>query len=114
MSAKNLVTNKPQIGLFIIVYRNENGSVLAQQLPEQFQAWINHTKPFIMAGKVLGFFTNGLIEPLPHFRSIVIVNPVFIPGIIRRVDINTLDLSSIIRQQRFVRLAPKPGQVALV
>ena len=52
-----------------------------------------------MAGKV--FFVNNLTEPVLHHRAgdIIVIDPLLIAGIVRRVDIDTLYLASVSRQK---------------
>jgi hypothetical protein len=49
------------------------------------------------------FFINDLAKPLLHHGAVdvVVVNPLFIPGIVRRVNVDALNFSCISRQKGF-------------
>ena len=51
------------------------------------------------------FVINGCIlcEPLLHQRTVhvVVIAPVFVAGVVGRIDIDTLDTVGIAREQRF-------------
>ncbi|MGD0814260.1 MAG: hypothetical protein ABSA83_11700 [Verrucomicrobiota bacterium] len=58
-----------------------------------------------MAGKVFGFPTNGFAQPFADQRAVdvVVVNPAFVAGVVRWVNVDALDLPGVVRQQRFER-----------
>jgi hypothetical protein len=56
-----------------------------------------------MAGKVFGLRIYGFAEPFFDFGAIdiVVVDPVFVAGVIGRFDINAFDFSSVVGQEGF-------------
>ena len=58
-----------------------------------------------MAGKVFGFLANNFAKPLTDERAVdaVVVNPSFVAGVVRRVNVDALDLPGVVRQQRLER-----------
>jgi hypothetical protein len=56
-----------------------------------------------MAGQVFNLFAYGFAKPCLHFRTvhIIVVNPAFIAGIVRRIDVYALNLAGIIWQKSF-------------
>jgi hypothetical protein len=72
-------------------------------MPEQGKAGIHHTKPLVMPRKIFSLFANDLAKPFSHLRTvyIVVINPVLIAGIVRRIDINTFDLPGVVREKGF-------------
>ncbi len=58
-----------------------------------------------MAGKVFGFLAHGFTEPVADERAVdvVVVCPAFVTGVVRRVDVDSLDLSGAVREQRLER-----------
>jgi hypothetical protein len=87
--------------ILIVIDAYKYYSIVSQQFPQQFQPGCHHTEPFIVTGKV--FPVNHLAEPFLHHGGIdiIVVHPFFITGVVRRIDINTLDFSGIERKQRF-------------
>ena len=87
----------------VIVNRNENHPVLAQQLPCRQQPGVHHIQPVGMVAAVAvtvgvdldPFFGNSRLLPvgLALFGLDKIVT-----GIIRRVDVDAFDLSPVGRQ----------------
>ncbi len=56
-----------------------------------------------MAGQVLSLFPNHFAQPFADERAvdIVIIDPVLVAGVVRRVDVDALHLSGVIGQQGF-------------
>ena len=96
------IQHAAQILNFVVVERDEDNSVLAQELPQQRQPGVHHAEPFVVAAEVFGFFADDLTEPLADagIVDVVVVDPAFVAGVVRRVDVNALDLPAISRQQR--------------
>ena len=55
-----------------------------------------------MARQVFAFLADNLVKPSSDVRRahIVVVNPVLVPGIVRRVDVDALYLARVVGQQR--------------
>ena len=90
----------------MIVNAYKNSTILRQQLVQQLQPRIHHAQPFIMPGQVLALPANHLAQPLfdPRVVHIVVVDPALIARIIRRINIDTLDLSLVPGQQGLERI----------
>src|SRR5215213_2209648 len=76
---------------------------------QQLQAWIHHAQPFIVTKHVL--LTNRIaVQTLPHHPTIdiVVVAPVFVAGVIRRINKDAVHFASIARQQRFKSVEMSP------
>ena len=73
---------------------------------QQLQARVHHTQPLVVAGQVLALFAYDLAQPLLDFGvvDIIVVDPALVAGVVRRIDVDTLHLALITRQQRFQRL----------
>ncbi len=54
-----------------------------------------------MSGQVLGLGPHDLAQPVPHFRAVhrVVVDPLLVAGVVRRVDVDALDLPRVVRQK---------------
>jgi hypothetical protein len=88
---------------FVIVNRDEDRAILSQQFFQQLRSRIHHAEPFIMACGVFAFLADGLADPFFELRLVefVVVDPAFVAGVLRRVNINALDASSMRGQQSF-------------
>lgn len=73
---------------------------------QQFQARIHHAEPFVMTAQILALLAYDLAQPLLDFRvvHVVVVNPLFVARVVRRIDIDTLHATFVFGQQRFQRL----------
>src|ERR1039458_5516945 len=102
---KDFIEQESQSIRFKIINAHEDYAILAQELPEQREAWIHHAKPFVVAGKVFGFLANNFTKPFTDERAVnaVVVNPAFVASVVRRVNVDALDLSGVVRQQRLER-----------
>ena len=69
------------------------------------QTWVHHAQPFVVAAEVFAFLAYYFAKPPFQFRivDIVVIDPVFIAGIVRRINVNALDTAFVIGQQRFQR-----------
>ena len=58
-----------------------------------------------MAGKVFGFLAHGFAQPFLDERAVdvVVVNPAFVAGVVRRINVDALDLPGVVREQRLER-----------
>ena len=86
---------------FVIVNRNEDGAVLAQQLrSQQLQPRQHHAAPLVVPREV--FPVHDLPEPLLHHGRVhvVVVRPTLVPGVVGRVDVDALHLPLMRGQER--------------
>jgi valyl-tRNA synthetase len=51
----------------VIVDTNKNHTVVAEQVAQQFQAWIHHAEPFVVSRQILSLVTDDFAEPLANF-----------------------------------------------
>ena len=77
----------------VIIYAHKDRTVVAEKLFEQLQPRIHHATPLIVAAKILGLFSDRLADPFLklRLRQVVVENPPFVAGVVRRVDVNALD-----------------------
>ena len=101
--SENLVAYQLQICLLVIVDTDENSTSVGQQFMQQLQSRIHHTKPFVVAGQIFAFLSHNFTEPFFDIGIVyvVVVNPFFVARIIRRIYINAINPSFILRKQRF-------------
>ena len=104
-SSKYLVTNKFEVIKFVIIYTDENGTIICKQLLQQSQSRIHHAEPFVVTREILAFLADDFTEPFLDLRvvHVVVVNPSFVSGIVRRIDVDALDPAFILRQKRLER-----------
>lgn len=104
--SENFVAKQFQVGEFVVVDRNKDYPVLRQQLMQQFQTRIHHAEPLVVAAQILALLAHDLAQPLLDFRvvHVVVVNPLFVARVVRRIDIDALDSPLVFGQQRFQRL----------
>ena len=64
---------------------------------QQLQTWVHHAEPLIVARQVFEFLPNDTPKPSPDFRAIhvIVVNPAFIAGVVRRIDIDHFDFAQV-------------------
>ena len=77
---------------------------------QQLQPRVHHAQPLVVAGKVLSLFANHFAQPLFDFGiiDIIVVHPALIAGIVGRINVDALDFSFILGQQRLERLQVIP------
>ena len=103
--SKNLITYHSKTFHFIFIYANKDNPIIRQQIPCQQQAGINHAAPVGMKPSIgVGIFEQAVafLTPLsalnlPLFAlhlKIIGIDKV-VAGVVRRVDINHLDLAEI-------------------
>ena len=58
-----------------------------------------------MPVKRLIFFAHDFTKPLADYGTVdvVVVSPAFVTGVVRRVNVDALDLAGVVRQQRLER-----------
>lgn len=80
---------------------NEYRTVVRQKIAEQRETRVHHAQPLVVMGQVLRLRPDNLPEPLADFRAVdvVVVDPVFVAGVVRRVDVDALDLARVVREQ---------------
>ena len=106
--AKNLITNFTEVCHFIVINRNENHTIIPQQVGCQPQTGIHHIQPVgvIPAHRLrvgLGCLLGDLLVPGQRISKIICVNKI-IAGVIRRVDVDHLDLAVVGRLQQLQHL----------
>lgn len=59
-----------------------------------------------MTAQILALLAYDLAQPLLDFRvvHVVVVNPLFVARVVRRIDIDALHTTFVLGQQRFQRL----------
>jgi hypothetical protein len=91
---------------FVIVHADPDGAILTQKPLQHLEARIHHTEPFVVAGKILGLFADGFAEPFLNEWAVdrVVINPALVSSVVRRIDVDALYLSGVVRQQRLERV----------
>jgi len=58
-----------------------------------------------VAREVFSFLANSFTKPFADQRAIdvVVVNPALVAGVVRRVNVDALDLPGVVREQRLKR-----------
>ena len=89
--------------LFIVVNRDKNRPVLGEQFSEQAQARVHHAAPFVVSGEVFPVNGHVVFQPLAnHGRvHVVRINPAFVAGIVRRVNVDAADAPGVVGQEGF-------------
>src|SRR6266704_1381215 len=84
-----------------LINGNKDYTVIRQEFPQQLEPWHHHAQPLVVSRQV--FPINCFAKPIYHHRRvhIVVVNPTLVAGVVRRINVNALNLSMITRQQRF-------------
>ena len=79
--------------------------IFRQQLLQELQPRIHHAKPLVMPGEILALLADDFTKPFLDTRiiDIVVVAPSLIARIVRRIDVNALDLALVFRQKRLER-----------
>ena len=71
-----------------------------------------------MSVERLAFLADHLAQPLANLRAVdvVVVGPALVARVVRRVDVDTLDLPRVARQQRLqgVQVVALDDEVALI
>ncbi len=65
LRAENLLHQQIEMGEFMIVDRDRDEAVVAQEIPEQAQARVHHAQPFVVAALVACVGADRLAEPGP-------------------------------------------------
>lgn len=68
---------------------------------QQLEPRVHHAEPFVVAGKILAFLADDFSYPLFDFGVVyvVIVDPVFVAGVVGRVDVDELYPAFVLREQ---------------
>jgi len=90
----------------VIIYRDKDYPVLAQELLEQHQARIHHAQPAVVPVQRLAFLAHDFAQPAADLRAVdvVVVDPALVAGVVRRVDVDALHLAGVARQQGLERV----------
>ena len=105
MPAKHFVTYLFEIFLFIVVNTDKDNTIIRQQIPRQHQTRIDHAAPVGMKTSVgVGIFEQPVFVLVIHSHLLVFfflraheivgIDEV-VAGVVRRVDIDHLDLAEI-------------------
>ena len=80
--------------------------VIGEKPLQQFQPWVHHAEPFVMTGEILTLSADHLSQPFQDagIIHVIVVDPLLIAGVVRRIDIDTLDPALIAWQQGFQRV----------
>ena len=93
----------------------KNRPIIRQQFPQELQPGRHHAEPFVMAGQII--LSDFLAQPFLDHRTIhiVVIHPALIPRVIRRVYVDALHLSGVLRKQCLQRkeVVPFNNQVAV-
>jgi hypothetical protein len=65
---------------------------------KEAEAGVHHTEPFIMSREIFREFANSFSEPFPDgwVVDIIVVNPIFVACIIRRINVDAFDFTRVI------------------
>ncbi len=88
---------------FIVVYADKDHTIVGEKIPQQRESRIHHAEPFVVPRQIFGFRPHDLAQPALHLRAIygVVVNPFFVASVVRRVYIDALHFTGVIRQESF-------------
>ena len=91
--AEDFVHQGPEPMYLVVVDGDEDGSIVPEQFPQELQAGQHHAAPLVVACQILA--VHDLAEPVAHHRrvDVVVVDPRFVAGVVRRVDVDALDLA---------------------
>ena len=120
---KNLIAQQLQLRLFVVVNRNEDHAIVAQQVFGQQQARVHEREPAAVgAGAVDVFDVVDVVRGVPQLSEhlalaggeVVAVNEGVVLGVVRRVDVDQLDLAEIAvaQQAQGVEVVALDEQVA--
>ena len=103
--AEDFVTHELQVRLLVVVDADEDCAGRREQLAQELQARVHHAQPLVVAGEVLALLAHDLPEPFPDARvvHVVVVDPALVAGVVRRIDVDAVDLSLVFRKQRLQR-----------
>ena len=101
--AEDFIAKIAKAVYFAVVDTDNDYSGVRQQFVKQLESWPHHAEPLVVAFEV--FLVHGVgrvLEPLAHewAADVVVVAPAFVPGVVRRVDVDAVHLARVHRQQR--------------
>ena len=104
--AENLVHDRPQMGLLVVVDGNPDAAVLGQQPSEQLQTRVHHAQPLVVAAKILAILAHHLTKPFDELRviDVVVVDPRLVAGVVGRIDVDAANPPLVLGQQGLERL----------
>ena len=90
---------------FVVIETDENRPVFPQKLPEQRESGIHHAEPAIVSVERFALLADYLAQPLTDDRAVdvVVVGPTLVARVVRRIDVDALDLSRVVGKERFER-----------
>ena len=115
---KHLIANLPKILHLIVINRNEYNTVLCQQISGNFQPWVDHVQPVRVEPAVaFGVDLVVLQDHIPVFiehpalvselagglAEVILIDKV-VASVVRRIDVDHLDLSKIVLPKKFEHL----------
>jgi len=85
---------------FVVIEGNKHRAIFRQELAKHGDSRIHHAKPLVMTEEVFSFLAHSFPQPFADEGTVnaVVVNPAFVPRIIRRIDIDAFDMSGVGRQ----------------
>ena len=85
----------------IIINADEDRAIVRQEFMQEPQTRVHHAEPFIVAREILALLADNLAKPLFHLKvvDIVIVHPTFLTRVVRRIDVNAIDLALELREE---------------
>lgn len=90
---------------FIVIERHPQAAAFGQEFTQQHEPRPHHAQPLVVAQQVLAVHRIAG-QPFLHDRGIdiVVVTPLFISGVVRRVNEDQINLSRVARQQALQRM----------
>ena len=75
--------------------------IFCEELTKEGKPRIKHAEPLVVARQILRFGSHGLAQPVADFWAVdrVVVDPIFVPRVVGRVDVDALHLPGVIRQK---------------
>ena len=104
--AEDLVADKLEVRELRVVDADEDGARRREQPSQQLQPRVHHAQPLVVSAEVFALLADDLPEPLPDARVVyvVVVDPSLVAGVVRRIDVDAVNLALVLRQQRLERL----------
>ena len=121
---KNFISDFPKIEIFIVINTNEDYAIFRQQISCAYKSRINHRAPLGMKPSIRPVIDLHPVPVLVHHAAVffvfrerllkIIIVDEIVPRIIRRIDINHLDLPKITLLQQLQRLKIIPLNIQIL
>src|SRR6266536_4731345 len=87
----------------VVVYGNEDGTIIGQQFLHELKAWIHHAAPLIVPSCVLAFLPDCMTYPFLELRlsEVIVVDPTLVSSIVRRIDVDAVNPTRVSWKQCF-------------